>query len=276
MTTDTVETPAEILELKQRLKASWSAGDYGVVAENLQTSAETFLSRIPIEKSSRVLDVACGTGQVAFPAFRAGAHVTGVDIVPDLIDQARRRAARENKAIRFDVGDAEALPYEDDAFDLVVSLIGAMFAPRPALAAAELIRVCRPGGRIAMGNWTPEGFIGQMFSAVGRFVPPSPLMEPPIKWGREDIVRQRLDAGIAELTLSRRSYRFHYPFSPKAVVEYYRQYFGPINRAFAVLDRADSRGLHDDLERLWTKHNLAGNGETLVDAEILEVIAVCE
>jgi SAM-dependent methyltransferase len=151
-----------------------------------------------------------------------------------------------------------------------------MFAPRPELAAAELIRVCRPGGRIVMGNWTPEGFIGQMFQIVSQYVPPSSLIESPIRWGQEDIVRQRLHAGVADLKLTRRTYRFHYPFSPFNVVEYYREYFGPINCAFGALDEEARKGLHHDLEQLWKQHNVATNGDTTVDAEILEVIAVIE
>ena len=274
--TNAAKTPAEVGKLKNRLKASWSAGDYGVIAENLQTSAETFLSRIPIERGSRVLDVACGTGQVAFPAFRAGARVTGIDIVPDLIEQARRRAAKESCAICFEVGDAEALPYPDNQFDMVISLIGAMFAPRPELAAAELIRVCRPGGRIVMGNWTSEGFIAEMFRIVGHYIPPSPHMEPPVNWGQEETVKERLNNGIADLKLTRRAYRFHYPFPPHDVVDYYREYFGPINVAFAALDVHTGSGLHSELECLWARHNLADNGETTVDAELLEVIALRE
>ena len=127
-----------------------------------------------------------------------------------------------------------------------------------------------------MGNWTPEGFIGQMFKIVSQYVPPSPLMESPIKWGQEKIVRQRLDNGIAELTITERIYPFHYPFSPYNVVEYYRKYFGPINRAFEVLDDDLQKNLHHDLEQLWTTHNVATNGDTAVGAEILEVIAVCK
>lgn len=265
--------PIEITELKDRLKATWSAGDYGVVAQNLKTSADEFLSRIPIDPGSRVLDVACGTGQVAFPAHNAGANVVGIDIAPNLIDQARARAASENHDIQFDVGDAEALPYRDTEFDLVVTLIGAMFAPRPDLAASELKRVCKPGGRIVMGNWTPEGFIGKMFKVVSKYVAPSPLMESPLKWGQSDVVRERFNSGISELKLTKRMYPFYYPFTASEVVDLYREYFGPINRAFAVLDIQGQRALHDELEDLWNTHNTADNNEIAVDAEILEVIA---
>ncbi len=268
--------PIEITELKDRLKATWSAGDYGVVAQNLKASAEEFLSRIPIDPDSRVLDLACGTGQIAFPACHAGANVVGIDIAPNLIDQARARAVSENRDIQFDVGDAESLPYQDKEFDLVVSLIGAMFAPRPELATAEMTRVCKSGGRIVMGNWTPEGFIGKMFKTVAKYVPPSPLMESPLKWGQPEIVRDRFKSNITDLRLTRRMYPFYYPFGASEVVDLYREYFGPINRAFAALDINGQRSLREDLEQLWNSHNTSSNGEITVDAEILEVIATRE
>ena len=267
--------PIEIAELKSRLKATWSAGDYGVVAQNLESSAKEFLSRIPIDQNSRVLDVACGTGQIAFPAHQAGASVVGIDIAPNLIDQARARAITENCDIQFDVGDAEALPYQDKEFDLVITLIGAMFAPRPVLAASEMKRVCKPGGKIIMGNWTPEGFIGKMFKIVSKYVPPSPLMESPLKWGQDEVVKERLKDDIKELKLSRRMYPFHYPYDAFQVVEMYREYFGPINRAFHILNEKGQKNLHEELEHLWKSHSTANNeNEVTVNAEILEVIAV--
>jgi SAM-dependent methyltransferase len=177
------ELTPELEAIKAKQKATWGAGDYGVVAKNLEASALEFLARIPIEPGTRVLDVACGTGQMAFPAAAAGARVTGIDIAPGLIEQARARAESEGAKIRFDEGDAEALPYEDGSFDLVISLIGAMFAPRPELVASELMRVCRPGGRIVMGNWTPEGFIGSFFKAVGKHLPPPSGIRSPLEWG---------------------------------------------------------------------------------------------
>lgn len=268
------DTTPELGELKARLKATWSDGDYGMVAEGLQESAEGFLARFSVGPGTRVLDVACGTGQIAFPAAAAGARVTGIDIAPNLIARARARAVAEGLDIRFDEGDAEALPYADGSFDLVVTLIGAMFAPRPERVAAELIRVCRPGGRIVMGNWTPEGFVGSLFKTVGKHVPPPATMPSPLQWGVEDIVRERLKEGIADLRLARRLYDFDYPFAPSRVVAFYRTYFGPIKRAFAALDEDGQAALHDDLERLWATHNSAGNGSTHVAAELLEVVAV--
>jgi SAM-dependent methyltransferase len=265
----------EMQSLKTRLKATWMAGDYGHFAQYLEPGALEFLARLPIQAGTRVLDVACGAGQVAIPAARAGARVTGVDIATNSIEQARARARAEGLDARFDEGDAEMLPYEDASFDLVVSLFGAMFAPRPERVAAEVVRVCRPGGRIVMGNWTPEGFVGRMFKTIGRHVPPPPLMPSPLLWGDEASVRERLRDGVADLRLSKRRYPFHYPFPPSEVVEHFRAYYGPTNRAFAALDAAgQGEGLRGDLERLWTEHNRATDGTTRYESEYLEVVAV--
>lgn len=264
----------EMESLKARLKATWMSGDYGYFARYLEPGALEFLARIPIEPGERVLDVACGAGQISIPAARAGARVTGIDIATNSIEQARARARAENLDARFDEGDAEMLPYEDASFDLVVSLIGAMFAPRPDRVAAELVRVCRPGGRIVMGNWTAEGFVGQMFKIIGKHVPPSPIMPPPAKWGDEATVRERFREGIADLKLTKRLYPFRYPFPPSEVVEFYRTYYGPMNRAFAALDEAGQSALRRDLEQLWSGHNLDGNGATHCEPEYLEVVAI--
>jgi SAM-dependent methyltransferase len=277
MNTTTVEMTSEMDALKARLKATWMSGDYGHFATYMEPGALEFLSRIKIEPGTRVLDVACGAGQTAIPMSRAGAKVTGIDIATNSIEQARARARAENLDARFDEGDAEMLPYEDASFDIVLSLIGAMFAPRPELVAAELKRVCRPGGKIIMGNWTPSGFIGQMFKAHGKHVPPPAIMAPPVKWGDEEVVRQRFQDGISHLKLSRYLYPFRYPFSPAEVVEFFRTYYGPSHKAFAALT-ADSyekqAALRQELEQLWTGHNTATNGTTSIDAEYLEVIAI--
>ena len=200
---DIAMTP-EMSALKTRLKATWESGDYGHFATYLLPGALEFLNRLALWPGIKMLDVACGAGQIALPAARAGAQVTGVDLAENLVKQARERAKAENLSIRFEQGDAENLPYENGSFDLVVSLIGAMFAPRPERVAAELIRVCKPGGRIVMANWTPEGFVGHLFRTIGKHVPPPPLMAPPPKWGDEATVRERLKDGVAELSLTRR------------------------------------------------------------------------
>ncbi len=270
----TTQMTPEMESLKARLKATWMSGDYGTFAKYLEPSALEFLARIPIQGGTRLLDVACGAGQIAIPAARAGASVTGVDIATNSIEQARARAQDEGLDARFDEGDAEMLPYEDASFDVVVSLFGAMFAPRPERVAAELLRVCRPGGRIVMGNWTPEGFIGQMFKTIGKHVPPPPLMPSPLLWGKEETVRERLGDGVAELSMTKRLYPFHYPFPPSEVVEHFRTYYGPTNRAFNALDDAARAAFRRDLEQLWGEHNSATDGTTRMKSEYLDVVAL--
>lgn len=263
----------EMESLKTKLKAMWMAGDFGQIAKQLETEAETFINRLGLKPGDRVLDVACGSGNLTIPAARAGAEVTGADIATNLLEQGRARAAVEGLKIQFDEGDAEDLPYEVASFDVVVSMFGAMFAPRPQLVAAELVRVCRPGGRIAMANWTPEGHIGEMFKATGKHVPPPPNMPSPLKWGDEATVRERLGAGIADLKLTRRMCRFNLPFTPAEVVEHFRTYYGPTQRAFAALDTNGQAALRSDLEQLWAKHNQATDNTTQVDGEYLEILA---
>ena len=274
MNTITTELTSEMETLKARLKATWMSGDYGHFATYLEAGALDFLSRIQIEPGARVLDVASGAGQTAIPMSRVGAKVTGIDIATNLIEKARDRAQAENLDARFEEGDAEMLPYPDGSFDIVISLIGAMFAPRPELVAAELKRVCRPGGRIIMGNWTQTGFVGQMFKIHGKHVPPPAIMAPPVKWGEEDVVRERFKDGISHLKLSRRIYPFRYPFPPAEVVEFFRTYYGPSHKAFAALDAEKQSALRIELEQLWTEHNTATDGTTSIDSEYLEVVAI--
>jgi SAM-dependent methyltransferase len=264
----------EMQTLKTRLKATWMAGDYGHFAKYLEPGALEIFARLNIKPGERLLDVACGAGQLAFPAARSGAIVTGVDIAPNLIEQARARAAAEGLNIRFDEGDAEALPYPDESFDTVLSLIGAMFAPRPERVAAELVRVCRPGGRLIMINWTPDSFVGQMFKVNGKHLPPPPNMPSPVLWGDEATVQERLGDGLTDLQMSRRHYPFKYPFSVPEVIEFYRAYYGPTQRAFAALDEAGQAALRRDLEALWSTHNRAADGTTYIESEYLEIQAV--
>jgi SAM-dependent methyltransferase len=265
----------ELDALKSRLKATWMAGDFGLIAKSYQTGAAEFIGRLQFSAGTRVLDVACGTGNLAIPAARAGAIVTGVDIAPNLLEQARARAAADGVSIRFEEGDAEQLPYADGSFDAVVSMFGVMFAPRPDLAAAELCRVCRSGGSIALASWTPAGFIGQMFKTMASHVPPPPTMPSPIKWGDEATVRERLKDGVSDIRLTPRLIAFTFPFAGPELVEFWRLYYGPTNRAFASLDADPGRqaALRADLERLWTEHNQASDGTTYVESEYLEVVA---
>lgn len=263
----------EIEALKTRLKSMWMAGNFAEVAKHIEACAEEFIGRLDLQPRDRVLDVACGSGNLAIPAARAGAIVTGADIATNLLEEARARAESEGLKIQFDEGDAENLPYSDSAFDVVVTMFGAMFAPRPELVATELTRVCRAGGRIAMANWTPEGFIGQMFKVTGKHVPPPPNMPSPLKWGDEATVRERLHEGIADLQVARRMCAFNYPFSPAEVVEFFRVYYGPTQRAFGAIEENAQATLRADLEQLWSEHNQTTDGTTHVEGEYLEVIA---
>ena len=195
--------PDGFAELKQRLRASWIAGDFGQIAKLNAHEAEGFIRRINLKPGMKVLDVACGTGNQSIPAARTGAQVIGLDIAPNLLEQARQRAQAENLKVEFVEGDAEKLPYPAGQFDVVLSMFGAMFAPRPEVVASELKRVCRAGGLIAMGNWTPEGFVGQMFEITARHVPPPPGMQPPSLWGVEKVVAERLATGAEKLRASK-------------------------------------------------------------------------
>lgn len=265
---------SELDVLKTKLRATWIAGDFGQIARSYVAGAEKFIDRLNLKPGMNVLDVACGTGNLALPAARAGAIVTGVDIAPNLVEQARENAKREGLKIQFDEGDAEALPYDDASFDAVVTMFGAMFAPRPELIAAELKRVCRPGSFIAMANWTPTGFIGQMFKLMSSHVPPPAGMPSPVLWGKEEIVRERFGEGISNLDVRPQMVTFEFPFSPVEAVETFRTYYGPTNKAFGTLDENKQAALRKDLEQLWTEHNRATDGTTAVDSEYLEVIAV--
>jgi len=262
----------EIESLKSRLQKTWMAGDYDRFSRYMEDGARQYYERLEIPPGAKLLDIGCGSGQLALMASRDGFNTTGVDIAENLIDRARERAAAEGLNARFEVADAEALPFEDASFDVVVSLIGAMFAPRPELVAQELLRVCAPGGTIAMANWTPSGFVGKMFKAIARFIAPA-NMPSPLLWGDETIVRERLGSGVSQLNLFRRFYTFNYPFPPSEVVDVFRAYYGPANLAFASLDHAGQHALHRELESLWSAHNRAKGGVTIVDAEYLDVVA---
>jgi SAM-dependent methyltransferase len=264
---------SEMASLKGKLKATWMSGDFDKIAQIIAVGGAEFIARLQLAPGAQVLDVACGTGNLSFPAARAGAIVTGVDIAPNLLETARARAKAEGVNIRFDEGDAEALPYADGSFDEVVTMFGAMFAPQPELVAAELARVCRTGGRVAMANWTPAGFIGQLFKITSLHVTPPP-MPSPLLWGYEPAARERLRHGFTRVRSVRRELIMEFPMTPPEAVEYFRAWYGPTQRAFAALDEAGQADLRRDLERLWNLHNLATGAMTRIAAEYLEVIAL--
>jgi ubiquinone/menaquinone biosynthesis C-methylase UbiE len=248
------------------------AGDYDRFSRSMENGARSFYERLDVPPGAHLLDVACGSGQLALIAAREGVQVTGVDIAENLIQRAQIRSMAEGLPAIFRVADAESLPFPDASFDVVVSLIGAMFAPRPHLVARELARVCVPGGTIAMGNWTAEGFVGKMFRTIAQFIAP-PGMPSPLMWGDETVVRERFGPHVSELKFARKHYVFDYPFPPSDVVNFFRLYYGPMNRAFASLNRAGRKSLHKALEAIWSEDNRGRDGFTLVAAEYLEVIA---
>src|SRR5688500_11807624 len=213
----TTAVSPEMETLKTKLKTTWEAGDFSEVAKHIETTAEAFVERLNIQPGMRVLDVACGSGNLAIIAAQKGAEVTGIDIADNLIDTAIKRAAAAGLGIKFEVGDAEAMPYEDNSFDVVMTMFGAMFAPRPEVAASELVRVCKPGGTIAMANWTPTGHAGQMFKLSSKYIPPPP-MPSPVLWGVPDEVASRFRDKFSDLTMTPRMADMTFAFGPAEVV----------------------------------------------------------
>jgi len=271
---DSTKMTTEMEQLKTRLRATWVAGDFAEIANAIEVGAEEFVTRLGITKGKSILDVACGNGNTAIPAAWLGADVTGVDIAPHLIEQAIARAERAGLDVEFDIGDAEALPYGDSNFEIVMTMFGAMFAPRPDLTASELKRVCTPGGLIAMANWTPEGFIGQMFKTTGKHVQPPAGMSSPLLWGDEQTLAERFADGITDLGMTRRKIDFVFLMNPAEVVEHFRLYYGPTQKAFEALDDKGRAALREDLVQLWTEHNHVADGSTRVESEYLEVKAI--
>ena len=270
-----IESIPKLEVVKANQKATWESGDFGQIGRTTENVASEFMARQPLRAGSRVLDVACGTGNLAVIAARRGCIVSGIDIARNLIAQARVRAAGEDLRIDFKEGDAEALAFDDGQFDLVVSMFGVMFAPRPDLVAAELLRVTKPGGQVALANWTPEGFLGKMFKVFKTHLPSGPAGVPsPMSWGDEPTVRSRLQA-FGDVRLVRRIALMRYPFPPAETVEFFRQYYGPTQRAFASLDVSVQAALRRDLVELQTTNNIATTpGTTEVAAEYLEVVAL--
>jgi SAM-dependent methyltransferase len=264
------------LNLRARCKALWEAGDFGVVARHNEPAAAEFMARphLPLGPGVRVLDLACGTGNLAIHAARAGCVTSGLDLAANLVAQARARAQAQGLSIEFTEGDAEALPYANGAFDLLVSMYGVMFAPHPEKVVSELARVCRPGGMLALANWTAEGFIGENFQVVGRHIQPRSDAPSPLLWGDEAVVRARLAGCVSDLHFNRRIARLRYPFAPAQTVDFFRQFYGPTLRAFDSLDAAAQSRLHRDLEEMFHRNNRATGNVTEVDAEYLEVVAI--
>jgi SAM-dependent methyltransferase len=270
-----------LADLKKRLLAVWSAGDFGRIAQRMEHAGEEFVTNLQLNESHHVLDVACGSGNVSIPAARAGASVTGCDIVQSLLDQATARAGKEGLKISFVVGDAEQLPFADGSYNMLTTMFGAMFAPRPDVVARELVRVCATQGRIAMGNWTRESFIGQVFAVTAKFAPPPPNVPPAMLWGDEQIVRERFAQAATDLRLPADALQvscvprctvFDIPNTPREVVGLFRQFYGPTVVAYARLDADKQDELTEALTALWMSCNTAQDGATSVASEYLEVV----
>jgi SAM-dependent methyltransferase len=267
------QSKPDIQTVKQKLKDMWATGDFGIIAKILAPEEIEFVNRLNIPNGVKVLDVACGSGTMAIEAAKRRANVYGIDIVEDLIRQAKENAAADGVKAEFITGDAEAMPYGDNEFDYVLSMFGAMFCPRPDVAAAELIRVTKPGGLIVMGNWTKGGFGDDFFKVVSSYVPTAPPGAPvPTDWGNEQVAEERFKGKITKLEMTRRPFKMHIPYDPAGVAEHYIQYFGPVRMVYDSLDEVTKISFRENFENLWKKHNVSGNNTTtVIETEYLEV-----
>jgi ubiquinone/menaquinone biosynthesis C-methylase UbiE len=268
--------PAAIVDfdaIKARQRATWSSGDYGVIGTTLQIVGESLCEAVDLRAGSKVLDVAAGNGNCSLAAARRWCDVTSTDYVPALLESGQRRADADRLPIHFQEGDAEALPFPDAAFDVVLSSFGVMFAPNHAAAARELLRVCRPGGRIGLANWTPRGFIGQLFSVMGRHVPPPAGLTPPSRWGTKDYLEQLFGRSSAEIHVTPREFAFRYR-SPEHWVDVFRTWYGPVHKAFAGLSPEERDALERDILDLIGKANVSGDSTMVVPSEYAEVTIV--
>jgi SAM-dependent methyltransferase len=257
--------------IKKAMKAAWMAGDFGKIADLNTARGEEFVARLGLKPGMRVLDVACGTGNQSLPAARTGADVTGLDQA-NLLEQAKAAAQREGLRIRFIEGDAEELPFEAGEFDVVMSMFGAMFAPRPERVASELLRVCKHGGLIAMASWTPTSFQAETFKLNAKYSPPPPGVPAPVLWGDEKVARERFGSR-ARVETSKREVVFDFPFGPAKVVEMFRTYFGPTQMVLARLDPAAQKAMIEDMTQHWASRNEGHANHTVVRGEYLELHA---
>jgi len=257
--------------IKQRQQAAWASGDYAVVGATLQIVGETLAEVVDLPSGSKVLDVAAGNGNATLAFARRGCDVVSTDYVPALLDRARRRAAAEGYDIAFREADAEALPFADRSFDAVVSTFGVMFAPNQAEAAAELVRVCRPGGRIGLANWTPDSFIGQLFKTIGKHVPPPAGVNSPALWGSSDWIEKTFSARARSIAIEHRNFVFRYR-SPEHFVDVFRTFYGPVHKTFLALDRAGQAELERDLLATIARFDTARDGSARVASEYAEIV----
>ena len=261
----------DLKALKTKQQAAWASGDYAVIGRTLQIVGESLAEACDLRTDERVLDVAAGNGNATLAAARRGCRVTSSDYVGALLERGAERAAAERLQVRFQEADAEALPFDDASFDAVVSTFGVMFAPDHAKSAPELLRVCRPGGRIGLANWTPEGFIGQLFKTLGKHVTPPAGVQSPALWGSEVHLHTLFDEG-ASLAITKKIFNFRYR-SADHFIDVFRRWYGPVHKAFASLPAEQGAALERDIAALLEGVNRAGSGSLVVPSEYLEVVA---
>jgi ubiquinone/menaquinone biosynthesis C-methylase UbiE len=266
-----IPTTTSLETLKQKQQTAWSSGDYAMIGTTLQIVGESLVQAVDIRAGQRVLDVAAGNGNASLAAARHWTHVISTDYVPTLLDRARERAQADGLTFEFRHADAEALPFEDQSFDVVLSTFGVMFTPHQEKAASELVRVCRRGCKIGLANWTPEGFIGQLFKIIGKYIPPMPGVKPPSAWGTESRLQELFGESVT-LTTKRRNFAFRY-LNSQHWLDIFRSYYGPLLKAFAALDSHQQTNLSKDVIQLLDTFNRADDGTLVVESEYLEVVA---
>ncbi len=266
-----MNAPVELSALKSRQQAAWASGDYAMIGTSLQLVGELLAEACDLRTDERVLDVAAGNGNATLAAARRGCRVTSTDYVSTLLERGAERARAERFDIEFEVADAEALPYADARFDAVLSTFGVMFAPDQPRAAAELARVCRPGGRVGLANWTPEGFVGQLFKTLGRQLPPPAGVQPPSSWGVESHLRELFGARAAAVAVTPRTFMFRYR-SAAHFIEVFRTWYGPVHKAYAALPAEQAGVLTQDITQLLASLNRGGEHSLVVPGEYLEIV----
>jgi len=261
----------DLAAVKTRQHAAWSTGNYAVVGNTLQIVGETLCEALDLRAGQRVLDVAAGNGNATLAAARRFGEVTSTDYVASLLESGRARSQAEGHSIQFWEADAENLPFPDASFDVVMSTFGVMFTPDQEKAAGELSRVCRPGGRIGLANWTPEGFIGQLFKTIGKYIPPAAGVKSPALWGTRARLAELFGKTAKDIRTASREFTFRYR-SPKHFIEVFRTYYGPMNRTFGALDAGKQAAFTADLLSLMQRDNRSGDGTLVLPSEYLEVV----
>ena len=267
------QTPAsvDLAAVKARQQGAWSSGDYAVVGTTLQIVGEQLCEALDLRAGQKVLDVAAGNGNVTLAAARRWCKVLSTDYVPALLERGRERAAAERLDIEFQQADAEALPFAAESFDVVVSTFGVMFTPDQERAAAELIRVCRPGGKIGLANWTPDGFIGQLFKTIGKYLPPPAGVKSPALWGTEARIKEMFGRQASSIVCARRAFVFRYA-SPEHWLDLFKAYYGPLLKAFAALDSSGQAALAREIIGLIEQFNRSGDAAMVAPSDYLEIV----